>query len=137
MTLFAHLAAEHRRIEAPLEAFLQALLAGESAEAPFRRARELAARHFELEEKILFAAVRHQFPDLVKKMESQHEAVREIGEAFAAAAPEAPDRLRLGRHFQAMLQHHLIEEERDFFPLVARLLDETRQAALLEKLAGL
>lgn len=136
MTLLAYLAAEHRRIEAPLEAFLQALPAGATAEEPFRRARELAERHFELEEKILFAAVRDAFPGLVEKMEAEHQAVRELAEAFEASGATAADSIRLGRQFQAMLQHHLIEEERDFFPLLARFLDEARQADLLAELRG-
>ncbi len=135
MTLFAYLAAEHRRIEGPLELFLQALLAGatELEQEAFRQARELAARHFELEEGILFAAVREAFAGLIGKMEAQHETVREAAGAFEAAAAGRRDRLRLGRYFQAMLQHHLIEEERDVFPLLVRFLDASRQAALLER----
>jgi hemerythrin-like domain-containing protein len=128
--------AEHRLIESPLEAFLQALLAGTAADELFRRVLDLAERHFELEENVLFAAVRGEFPGLVSKMEAEHLAVREIGEAFETSRVEAPDRIRLGRQFHAMLQHHLIEEERDFFPLLARHLDEERQAALAAKLSA-
>ena len=135
MNLFDYLAGEHRRIEAPLDRFLQALRSGayDGIQQHFQDAARLAERHFELEESILFPAVRSGFAALVAKMEAEHGAVREAASALEAtfSAGVAADLARLGRHFQAMLQHHLIEEERDFFPLLARWLSEKDQEALL------
>ena len=59
-------------------------------------------------------------PALAAKVRGQHNEALEIAAHLEAclAASEAADVPYLGRRFLAIVQHNIIEEERDVFPLV-------------------
>jgi hemerythrin-like domain-containing protein len=136
--LAEYIAGEHRRIEEALDALIEALRAGDAAAVleRFRAAWRLAKPHLEAEERILFAALRPGFERLVPKMEDQHAQVREAAGAFeVAAGAGSADLFPLGRRFHALLQHHLIEEERDLVALAGRSLEAPLQLELVEALS--
>ena len=122
----ARSAAEHRTIEIWLDRFLAAAHGERWPELSesFARVMDLAAAHFSREERSLFAALEPDLAAFTSKLRAQHEETREIGahlaELLATGGP--PDELRrLALRFHAITQHNIIEEERDLFPLAARL----------------
>ena len=98
---FAVLLAEHRAIEAALDAL----------PASFSRTLDLVLHHYAGEEKLLPG------PDF-DKMRAQHEEARELGVEVLRSleSGHAGDVERLTRRFVAIVQHNIIEEERDVFP---------------------
>lgn len=132
MKLAEYIGREHRRIEEALDALIEALRDRDATAALelFRAAWRRAEPHFEAEEQILFPAVRAGFGKLVAKMEEQHAQVREAAAALQVAG--AADLIALGKRFHALLQHHLIEEERDLITLAGRLLEAPIERGLIE-----
>jgi hemerythrin-like domain-containing protein len=129
------LRADHRAIEIPLDLLAEALQDVNadrisSLRLQFEEVRRLTAAHLEKEEQVYYPQVRPDFPLLVAKMEQQHAYIRELEQWLAgllASLPETPterelDELRrCGRQFQSMLQHHMLEEERELFRLADQL----------------
>lgn len=136
MNLAEYISAKHRRIEEALDALIEALHGGDAPAAleRFRAAWRWAEPHLEAEEQVLFPAVRAGFGKLVAKMEEQHAQVRELAAALEQAGADAADFLPLGRRFHALLQHHLIEEERDLVTLAGRFLEAPIERELVEAL---
>lgn len=136
MRLADYIGGEHRRIEEALEALTEALREGDAAALErFRAVWRLAEPHLRAEEGALFPALRPGFERLVLKMEDQHAQVREAATAFEVAAGSgSADLFPLGRRFHALLQHHLIEEERDLVALAGRFLEAPLQLELIEAL---
>ena len=87
---------EHRAIEAALER-------GESL-------RELLVAHYRNEEEFLSQLK----PALAAKLRSQHEEALEI--AGHLEHPQPADVTYLQKRLAAIVQHNIIEEERDVFP---------------------
>jgi hypothetical protein len=90
---------QHREIEAALER-------GEPL-------RELLERHFRREEEFL-NTLAEQEPMVAAKLRSQHEEALEILGHLDTASPA--DAAYLQKRFTAIVQHNIIEEERDVFP---------------------
>ena len=119
------LAAEHRLIEEPLDQ-LAALVSGLTAASlpaireAHNRLRERWQPHFEMEEARVFPALRERVPATVSKMREQHDWVRELDawlvRLLAEEHPDLRDLERCLRQLLAILQHHLLEEERDLLP---------------------
>lgn len=134
MKLAEYIGGEHRRIEEALDALIEALRDGDALAALelFRAGWRRAEPHLEAEEQVLFPALRAGFGKLVAKMEEQHAQVREAATALEAAG--AADFIALGKRFHALLQHHLIEEERDLIALAGRFLEGRSERELIEAL---
>jgi len=99
----APLIAQHRAIEAALD-----LLPADRFDAEaFRRVHQLCREHYRYEEAFLGDV-------LSPKLRAQHEEALEIAENLEGAL--AADVPYLVRRFLAIVQHNIIEEERDFFP---------------------
>ena len=111
----ASFVAEHRAIEAALEACAQGFDA-----ATLPRVRELLARHYREEEAFLTRLHGHN-PALAAKLRAQHDEALEIADRLAESlgAGDAGDVVYLGRRLLAIAQHNMIEEERDVFPHLA------------------
>jgi hypothetical protein len=95
----AALIAEHRQIEAELDALSQSLAAGEPDLRAFRRASALCREYYPHEEEFLTAL----HPETARKIASLH-----------------ADAVYLIRRFAAIVQHTIIEVERDLLPLDER-----------------
>ncbi len=134
MKLAEYIGGEHRRIEETLDALIEALHGGDATTALelFRTAWRRAEPHFQAEEQVLFPALPAGFGKLVAKMEEQHAQVREVAAELEGAG--AVDFIALGRRFHALLQHHLIEEERDLIALAGRFLERPSERELIEAL---
>jgi hypothetical protein len=115
--------AEHRGIEIWLDRMAAALASGtiDAARAAFFEARRAALAHYEHEEHTLIGPMRPHLPQFAAKMTGQHDEARELaGHLDDPSVPEA-EWLQLARRFLAICQHNIIEEERDWFPLAARV----------------
>lgn len=100
---------------------------------------QLAAVHFEKEEKILYPRLRLIQPELLDQMDEQHELVREVEVSVTemlANPPKAPDprwlnELRLvGTEFHDHIQHHIVDEEDHLFRVAEEQLSIEEQASL-------
>lgn len=109
---------EHREIELRLDRLAAALAAADPAaiRESFAEAWRALARHYEFEERTLFAAAGPALAAFVLKLAGQHEEAGELARHIENGA-EGDELLRLVRRFLAIAQHNLIEEERDLFPL--------------------
>jgi hypothetical protein len=108
---------EHEAIERWLDRLVLSLRKGVVDAGELAAALDLAVRHYSREESTLFAAARAAGFAAVVKLEEQHSEPREIG-SHAQSSETPGERLRLARRFHAIAQHNIIEEERDFFPLL-------------------
>jgi hemerythrin-like domain-containing protein len=99
----------------------------------------LEAAHFQKEESLLYPRLRPVFPDLLGKMDLQHDDVRELDHLVSellSAPPEFPearwtDELRRSCiELHDRIQHHIVDEEDQLFPLVDRDLTPADQAML-------
>jgi nucleotide-binding universal stress UspA family protein len=104
----AELAAEHHEIEVALDALVAEPIDLDAV----LKVMSLCARHYEREEE--FLASLH--PMSAGKLKGQHEEALEIA-ARLAESLDTPDASYLARRFVAIVQHNIIEEERDVFPL--------------------
>ncbi len=116
----ALLVAEHRALEADLDRLAEATAARDPV-TPFRALAPRVAAHYRAEEPLLTSLAR-TYPDLASKILAQHAEAVEIAARLeeAIAADDLRDILLLARRFHAIVQHNLIEEERDVFPLADR-----------------
>jgi len=105
------LTAEHREIETALERISAENLDIEA----FRHAHSLCERHYRREE-VFLARLPAQ---LAAKLRAQHAEALEIADRLAESlgAGQTADAIYLVRRFLAIVQHNIIEEERDVFPL--------------------
>jgi hypothetical protein len=105
------LTAEHREIEDALERISAENLDFEA----FRHVHSLCERHYLREEAFLA-----RLPDsLAAKLRAQHAEALEIAGRIeeSLSAGQTADAIYLARRFLAIVQHNIIEEERDVFPL--------------------
>jgi hypothetical protein len=109
----AALIAEHRQIEAELDALSQSLAAGEPDLRAFRRASALCREYYPHEEEFLTAL----HPEAARKIASQHAEALEIAGHVEGLHADA---VYLIRRFAAIVQHTIIEVERDLLPLDER-----------------
>jgi hypothetical protein len=135
------LRAEHRRIEHWLDALLRDL--GEARAGAlrpsFHEAHRLSAAHYAREQAVFLPALPPGFRSMASKMAGQHERVLELARHVAGLLEDSgagADLARLAREFHAIAQHNIIEEERDFLPLVDRALDAAAQEELARRLAA-
>lgn len=101
---------EHREIEASLEAVAAGLLSGVIDQDALRRAHSLCVRHYEREEDLLAGLGERD----AAKLRGQHAEALDLADALLAAP--GGDAIYLTRRFLAIVQHNMIEEERDVFP---------------------
>ena len=119
------LRADHRKIETHLDRLLHALKhlsADQVSEIrrSFQQIQRIAQVHFQQEEGIFYPALRLMAPDLLSKMDQQHEDVRETERCLGdllSTFPETPSNrdlvelFRLGIEFHDAVQCHIVEEE--------------------------
>ncbi|HEU0140829.1 MAG: hemerythrin domain-containing protein [Bryobacteraceae bacterium] len=129
--MIGQLIEQHRRMEVSLDALLALLgctpQARTELKSRFQDAVSIALAHYDFEDRGLFDSLRGEMPAFIAKLKAQHDEVRELSQAVtqllhagAMEERERSDLLLLCRRFVAMAQHNIIEEERDFFPLLAR-----------------
>ncbi|MEO8370403.1 MAG: hemerythrin domain-containing protein [Candidatus Solibacter sp.] len=113
------LVAEHRAIEAALDALSDGIASGAIDVDAVRRVHRLCAAHYEREEEFLG---RLSAP-LAAKLRAQHDEALEIAARLeeAVMAGETRDAIYLARRLVAIAQHNIIEEERDVFPCAERM----------------
>ena len=97
--MIAELKEQHREIEAALETL------------PLLK--QLLVRHYRAEEEFI-AMLAVQEPAVAAKLRAQHEEALEI--AAHLEDPLAADEPYLRKRLMAIVQHNIIEEERDVFP---------------------
>jgi len=139
-----HLRKDHRAIEQRLDILLAALLrltpeVIPEIQATMRDLQDLAAIHFEKEEKIFYPKLRPVASGLLDRLDLQHEEVRELERHLAqllAAPPQAPEarwlsELRsIGIEFHDRMQHHIVDEEDQLLRLAEDLLTRDEQESL-------
>src|SRR5262245_37178380 len=138
-----HLRKDHRAIEGRLDILLAALqrLAPElipQIQATVRELQDLAAIHFEKEEKIFYPWLRPLASSLLVRLDQQHEEVRELERHLVELLMEPPqppevrwlDELRsIGIEFHDRIQHHIVDEEDQLFRLAGdRLTGEDQES---------
>ena len=103
---------EHRHLEVLLDRLENAIKDG-NCEAEFSAARSALAAHYRQEDS-------HWKSAGVHKPASQHAEVLELADGVeeALAMGHSRDALATVRRFLALASHNLIEEERDWFPLL-------------------
>jgi hypothetical protein len=106
-------------LEAALDALEEAIRAAEPFVDRFREARRLAEERYRSEAPLLEKLARLDSA-LTAKMAAQHSEALEIADRLeeALGACQSGDVTRLARRFHAIVQHNIIEEERDVWPLV-------------------
>ena len=96
--------------------------------------------HFEKEESLFYPKLRQAFPDLLGKMDLQHEDVRELDHLVSellSDPPEFPqarwaDELRRSCiELHDRIQHHIVDEEDQLFRLADRDLTPADQGMLV------
>jgi hemerythrin-like domain-containing protein len=139
-----HLRHDHRQVEECLDRLFAAVsLSGPELVSQVRSAisslQRLEAAHFEKEESLFYPKLRPAFPDLLGKMDLQHEDVRELDQLVSellSDLPESPesrwaDELRrLCIELHDRIQHHIVDEEDQLFRLADRNLTPEDQAML-------
>ncbi|MBI1954888.1 MAG: hemerythrin domain-containing protein [Acidobacteria bacterium] len=141
------LRADHRKIEAHLDRLLHALkhLSADQVSdirRSFQGIQQIAEIHFQQEEGIFYPAMRSMAPDLLSKMEQQHEDVRETERCLGdllSTFPETPsDRdlvelFRLGIEFHDAVQCHIVDEEDHLLQYAdSKIPDEQQQRLFAE-----
>lgn len=140
-----HLRHDHRQMEECLDRLFAAVLhPGPELVAQVRSAisslQRLQAVHFEKEESLFYPKLRSAFPDLLGKMDLQHQDVRELDHLVSellSAPPEFPearwaDELRRSCvELHDRIQHHIVDEEDQLFRLADRDLTPADQAMLV------
>ena len=141
------LRADHRKIETHLDRLLHALKhlnAGQVSEIrrSFQGIQQIAQIHFQQEEGIFYPALRSMAPDLLSKMDQQHEDVRETERCLGdllAIFPEAPSErdlvelFRLGIEFHDAVQCHIVDEEDHLLKYAdSKIPDEQQQLLFAE-----
>ncbi len=106
----AELAAEHRRIEAELDALARSLNSGLPDFGAFHRAWTLLRAHCPRERDVLAAI----HPEAARKIAAQYAEALELASHIDEPSGDTVD---LARRFVAIVQHTMIEVERDLFPL--------------------
>lgn len=139
-----HLRHDYRQIEEYLDRLFAAVThPGPELVSQVRSAissvQRLVAAHFEKEESLFYPKLRSAFPDLLGKMDLQHEDVRELDHVVSellSDPPEFPearwaDELRRSCiELHDRIQHHIVDEEDQLFRLADRDLTPEDQAML-------
>ena len=86
--------------------------------------------HFEVEERVLFPAVRPFLDsgDLIDRLVSEHRVMEDLVRRIAEAGDE--ERISLLKEFGEMLHRHIRAEERQLFQQIQARLDESQLAEL-------
>src|SRR5579883_1790292 len=130
------LRADHRKIETHLDRMIRGLknLTADQVgciQQAFVAIQQLSTLHFEQEERVLYPEIRPKIPDMLAKMDREHEDVRETERCLAellASMPPIPvqrdmDELhRLGIEFHDAVQVHIVDEEEELLKTADRLL---------------
>jgi hemerythrin-like domain-containing protein len=139
-----HLRHDHRQMEEYLDRLFAAVShPGPELVSQVRGAigslQRLEAAHFEREESLFYPKLRPAFPDLLGKMDLQHEDVRELDHLVSELLPDPPefpearwaDELRRPCiELHDRIQHHIVDEEDQLFRLADRDLTPDDQAML-------
>jgi hemerythrin-like domain-containing protein len=146
-----HLREDHREMEAYLDRLLAALqrLGPEriaEAQAAVRDIRRLSSIHFEKEEVIFYPSLRPAFPDLLARMDQQHDEVREVAQHVGDLLSDPPptpesrwlnDLKLFGTELYDLIQHHIVEEEDQLFRLAESQLTTKDQERLTVEMTKL
>jgi hemerythrin-like domain-containing protein len=141
---------DHRAIEQHLDQLLAALLdlrpeRISEIQTSVARIQALAKLHFRKEEEIFYPKVRSLDPDLLLRLDEQHEDVREaeryLAEILADPQVEDPrwmNELRcFGIAFHDRIQHHIVDEEDQLFRIAGERLTMEDQESLAIAMAGI
>ena len=134
---------DHRAIEDQLDQLLAALLDLRHERIPeiqttVAELQALATLHFRKEEEIFYPKVRPLDPDLLYRLDEQHEDVRVAERHLAeiltnpqAADPRWLNELRsFGIGFHDRIQHHIVDEEDQLFRIAGERLSRQDQESL-------
>jgi iron-sulfur cluster repair protein YtfE (RIC family) len=144
-SLLGHLAADHSDCDKSFAEAEQAAAAGDwkGAQAAFSRFAGRMARHFAMEEEVLFPAFEartgnNQGPTRVMRLE--HAEMRELIDALREAIErcDAPGFAGNAETLLVLMQQHNLKEEQILYPMCDRLLARESDALLarMETIAG-
>jgi len=111
------LTSEHREIEAALEGLAETIAAGTVNVDALQPLETLCVRHYQSEDDFLVWLAARDAP-CAAKLRGQHDEAIELAARLHEAmnAGQERDALYLARRMLAIVQHNIIEEERDVFP---------------------
>jgi hemerythrin-like domain-containing protein len=143
------LRADHRKIEDLIDQLLATARAlGRERPSKLRDIlallQPLVAAHFAKEEKVLYPRLRSELPDLLARMDEQHEHAREIQKALGETLESVQDRSaerelselrRFAIELHDALQHHIVEEEDQLLRLADERVGVAEQDRLAEEMS--
>jgi hemerythrin-like domain-containing protein len=146
----ALLRTDHRVVEEHMDQLLAALLdlrpeRISEIQASVAKIQALAKLHFRKEEEIFYPKVRPLDPDLLHRLDEQHQDVREaerhLAEILAyrqTSDPRWMNELRsFGIAFHDRIQHHIVDEEDQLFRIAVSVLTIEDQESLAIAMAGI
>jgi hemerythrin-like domain-containing protein len=145
------LRSEHRLVEIQIDQLLHAVKhRTDDIVSDLRRAlsgvRCLSQPHFEKEESVLYPYLRSQLPELLSRLDEQHEYAREVERHLVQlleAIQGCPDErqrvelLRFSTELCDVIQHHIVDEEDQLLRLADARLSQEEQASLAAKMKQL
>jgi hypothetical protein len=113
---------EHRAIEEALDLLAEGIRCGAIGPNTMRAAADLIARHYASEERFL-GELELRDRKLAAKLRAQHDEALEISGRVLESleCEDAAETVYLSRRLVAIVEHNIIEEERDVFPLMERI----------------
>ena len=142
------LRSEHRLVETELDHLLDAVkhptvdIVSDLRQA-LSAVQSLLQPHFEKEERVVYSYVRSQLPELLSKLDEQHEYARALEGHLVellAAIQVAPDErqraelVRFATELYDVIQHHIVDEEDQLLRLADSMLSQEEQTALAVKM---
>jgi hemerythrin-like domain-containing protein len=145
------LRSEHRLVEIQIDRVLQVVKhRTDDIVSDLRRALSgiqcLSRPHFEKEEYVLYPFLRRQLPELLSRLDEQHEYAREVERHLVQlleAIQGSPDErqraeiVRFSTELCDVIQHHIVDEEDQLLRLADSRLSREEQVTLAAKMKRL
>jgi hemerythrin-like domain-containing protein len=145
------LRSEHRLVEIQIDQLLHAVKhRTDDIVSDLRRAlsgvRCLSQPHFEKEESVVYPYLRSQLPELLSRLDEQHEYAREVERnliELLEAIQGSPDErqcaelVRFSTELYDVIQHHIVDEEDQLLRLADSRLSREEQITLAAKMTEL
>lgn len=145
------LRSEHRLVEIQIDHLLQAAKhPADGIVSAVCRAlsgvQSLSQPHFEKEESILYPYLRSQLPDLLSRLDEQHEHAREVERYLveiiesiegAPSDRQLAELVRFSLELCDVIQHHIVDEEDELLRFADTRLSQEEQASLASRMKEL
>jgi hemerythrin-like domain-containing protein len=145
------LRSEHRLVEIQIDQLLHAVKnRTDDIVSDLRRAlsgvRRLSQLHFEKEENVLYPYLRSQLPELLSRLDEQHEYTREVERHLVGllesiqGSPDERQRaeiVRFSTELCDVIQHHIVDEEDQLLRFADSTLSREEQVTLAARMKPL